>query len=330
MRNIVAADYSLRERTRQKSIVLAYNDIASDAPFQLPRTAGNNLPLPSVGEGWGEGAISQVAFADSSQFLLAQATVQPSAEDLAETPDVQFTDAIRAKAQELGGKPLKIYEWVRNNIEYAPTYGSIQGADQCLQSKICNDMDTASLLIALLRVSGVYSHYEYSTVEIPIEQAMNWVGGVTDPKMVGTILATNGIPAKMLVSGGTYKAVQLEHVYVSAFIDYIPSRGAVHRQGDTWIPLDASYKQYDYKRGMDLYAAMEINGVKYIQDYIADTSSLTLLPELQSVFPAYTISPYQYYSKRLIDYIDANSPAATSQDVWKENNSFICSRHKGR
>jgi cell wall-associated NlpC family hydrolase len=305
-------------------------------PFQLPLTAVDKLPLPSVGEGWpvpsevkphsgGEGAIPNSAFAipnwdtssaDSSPFLLAQATDQPIAEDLAETPDVQFTDAIRAKAQELGGKPLKIYEWVRNNIEYAPTYGSIQGADQCLQSKICNDIDTASLLIALLRVSGVYSHYEYSTIEIPIEQAMNWVGGVTDPKMVGTILATNGIPAKMLVSGGTYKAVQLEHVYVSAFIDYIPSRGAVHRQGDTWIPLDPSFKQYEFKRGMDLYAAMGISGEKYLMDYITDTSSLTIPTELQASFPAYTISPYQYYSKRLFNYVDTNLPAATYQDIF--------------
>src|SRR6185369_5781045 len=111
---------------------------------------------------------------DTTALLLAQVTGQPSAEVLAETPDVQFTDAIRAKAQELGHSPVKIYEYVRNNIEYAPTYGSIQGADMCLQSKICNDIDTASLLIALLRVSGIYAHYELSTIEIPIDKAMNW------------------------------------------------------------------------------------------------------------------------------------------------------------
>ncbi len=283
---------------------------------QLPRTTGNNLPLPSVGEGWGEGANPQLAFSDSSSFLLAQATVQPSAEDLAETPDVQFTDAIRAKVQELGGNPVRIYEWVRNNIEYAPTYGSIQGADMCLQSRICNDMDTASLLIALLRVSGIYSHYVYSTVEIPIEKAMNLVGGVTNPNMVATIFATNGMPVRNVISGGTIKAVQIERVTVSAFIDYIPSRGAVHRQGDTWIPLDPSFKQYDFKRGMDLYSAMGISGEQYLLSYITDTSSLSIPAELQASFPAYTISPYQYYSKRLFNYLDANFPDATYQDIF--------------
>ncbi len=35
---------------------------------------------------------------------------------------------------------------------------------------------------------------------------MNWVGGVTDPKMAGSILSANGIPAKVLISGGTIKS----------------------------------------------------------------------------------------------------------------------------
>jgi hypothetical protein len=146
-----------------------------------------------------------------------------SAADLAETPEIQFTPAIKAKAQELGYKPLKIYEWVRNNIEFVPTYGSIQGADMCLQTKQCNDIDTTSLLIALLRASNISARYVYGTIEIPIDKAKNWVGGATDPNMVGTILATNGIPAKTLISGGTVTAVQLEHVWVC-----IPTIPATH------------------------------------------------------------------------------------------------------
>jgi transglutaminase-like putative cysteine protease len=298
----------LASKPKQKPVLLVFNEFESDIPFQLPRPIAKHV--------WSEGAIPQVVSADATPFLLAQAIDQPSAEDLSETPDVQFTDAIRVKALELEGKPVQIYEWVRNNIEYAPTYGSIQGADMCLQTKICNDMDTASLLIALLRVSGVYAHYEYSTIEIPIEKAMNWIGGVTDPRMVGTILATNGIPAKVLISGDAIKAVQLEHVFVKAWIDYIPSRGAVHNQGNTWIPLDPSFKQYQYRRGMDLYTAMSVSGEKYLLDYITDTSVLTVPSELQTSFPEYTISPYQFYSKRLFSYVNVNFPAATYQDVF--------------
>jgi transglutaminase-like putative cysteine protease len=83
--------------------------------------------------------------------MLLALTDPLTTDDLAETIEVQFTPAIQAKAAELNHNPTKIYNWVRNNIEYVPTYGSIQGADYCLQTKQCNDMDTASLLIALLR-----------------------------------------------------------------------------------------------------------------------------------------------------------------------------------
>ncbi|MDH4163570.1 MAG: hypothetical protein OEW15_12905, partial [Nitrospirota bacterium] len=270
-------------------VQLAYNGPASDMPFELPR--------PSVGEGLGEGVVPLPNFvfsdanpessfsaspslrvAASGSLMLAQATVDlPTADDLAETPDVQFTPEIQAKAQEIGGNPVKIYEWVRNNIEYAPTYGSIQGADQCLQSKICNDMDTASLLIALLRTSGIAAKYQYATVEIPIEQAMNWVGGVTDPKMVGTIFATNGVPVTLMKnSSSVYKAVQLEHIFVQAFIDYIPSRGAVHRQGDTWISLDPSFKQYNYTQGIDIKSAVPFDAQTFADQLVATATTNTV------------------------------------------------------
>lgn len=81
-----------------------------------------------------------------TQNILLAAAIPPAASDLAETIEVKFTPAIQAKAAELGHNPHKIYEWVRNNIEYVPTYGSIQGADMCLQTKQCNDFDTASVL----------------------------------------------------------------------------------------------------------------------------------------------------------------------------------------
>ncbi|MCY4044094.1 MAG: hypothetical protein OXE99_03315, partial [Cellvibrionales bacterium] len=40
----------------------------------------------------------------------------PLSEDLAETPDIQLTDNIRAKAAELNHDPVTIYNWVRNTI----------------------------------------------------------------------------------------------------------------------------------------------------------------------------------------------------------------------
>lgn len=77
----------------------------------------------------------------------------------------------------------------------------------------------------------------------------------------------------------------MEHVWVEGYVDYIPSRGAVHKQGDTWIPLDASYKQYTYKTGMDLYSSLTFNGDQFMNGYISDMQDIT---------------PYQHYGKQML------------------------------
>ncbi|MCI0469597.1 MAG: transglutaminase, partial [Nitrospirae bacterium] len=94
------------------------------------------------------GSLNGLLSAANEPILLAALT-PPASSDLAETIEVQLTPAIQAKAAELNHNPTKIYNWVRNTIEYVPTYGSIQGANMCLQTKQCSDFDTASLLIAL-------------------------------------------------------------------------------------------------------------------------------------------------------------------------------------
>ncbi|MDH4164546.1 MAG: hypothetical protein OEW15_17930 [Nitrospirota bacterium] len=307
-------------------VQLAYNDIASDAPLQLPLPSGDNVgTVPEwLNRGMrGDFDVSFPVFAFSPNSELetlnlaaASAVDLPTVDDLAQTPEVQFTPDIISKAQELGGNPVKIYEWVRNNIEYAPTYGSIQGADQCLQSKICNDMDTASLLIALLRTSGIAAKYQYATVEIPIEQAMNWVGGVTDPKMVGTIFATNGVPVTLMKnSSSDYKAVQLEHVFVQAFIDYIPSRGAVHRQGDTWISLDPSFKQYNYTQGIDIKSAVPFDAQTFADQLVATATTNTVEGYVTNVNSALVQQTMQDYQTQVQNYIQQNHPNATVGDV---------------
>jgi transglutaminase-like putative cysteine protease len=174
--------------------------------------------------------------------------------DLAETIEVQLTPEIRAKAQELEYKPVKIYEWVRNNFEFVPTWGSIQGANLTLLTRQGNAIDTASLLIALLRASGIHARYVTGTIELPIEKIMNWAGGFTDSLAALDFMSSGGIPTKGLVSGGNVVKAQMEHVWVEAWINYFPSRGAKHinGKGDTWVSLDPSYKQYTYTNGIDI------------------------------------------------------------------------------
>lgn len=241
----------------------------------------------------------------------------PSQSDLAETIEIQFTSAIRAKAAELGNHPVKMYEWVRNNIDYVPTYGSIQGADMCLQTKQCNDIDTASLVIALFRVSGIHARYAYGTIERPIEKVMNWMGGFTDPMSALRLIASAGIPVKGMTVGGQVKYVQMEHVWVEAYIDYIPSRGAKHRtgQGDTWIPLDASYKQFTYTQGVDIKTAVPFDVQSFI-DQIKNTATINETEGYATnVNSLYIQQHMQAYQTQVQNYISQNYPNATVGDI---------------
>ncbi len=213
-----------------------------------------------------------------------------------------------------------------------PTYGSIQGADYCLQTMQGNAFDIASLLIGLLRVSGIHSRYVLGTVEIPIDEFMNWGGGFTDPNAAADFFASGGIPTTVLKSGGKIVKVRIEHIWAEAYVDYIPSRGARHKagQGDTWIPLDASYKQH-------IYTAPTINiqevipfDAQSIIDQIEASATINeeegWVTNIDSLFIQNTM---EGYNAQVEDYIIQNYPDATagellcSKEIIKQEYSYL-------
>jgi hypothetical protein len=239
----------------------------------------------------------------------------PTDADLAETIDVQLTPEIKAKAAELEHKPVKIYEWVRNNIEFVPTWGSIQGAHMTLLTQQGNAFDTASLLIALLRASGIHARYVMGTIELPIEKVMNWAGGFTDPTAALNFIASGGIPVRGLVSGGKIVAVQMEHVWVRAFVDYAPSLGAVHKEGDTWIPLDASFKKYNYTEGVDFKTLVPFDGQSFADQLKASSTVNEQEGYVTNVSSSVVQTALSDYNARLENYVSQNLPNATAADI---------------
>ncbi|HAD04830.1 MAG TPA: transglutaminase, partial [Desulfuromonas sp.] len=242
---------------------------------------------------------------------------QPSIEDLAGTVDAPMTPAIEAKALELGHDPLKIYNWVRNNIEFVPTWGSIQGAQLTLETRQGNAFDTASLLVALLRASGVHARYVMGTVVLPIGKIQNWAGGFTDPLAALDFMSSGGIPTTALLEGGKVTQARFEHVWVEAWIDYFPSRGARHQngQGEMWIPLDASFKQYAYTQGLDLQSAVPFDAQTFV-DQLKATATINeaqgYATGVNGQLVQQTLSDYQ---GRVEAYIAQQHPNATVGDV---------------
>lgn len=315
----------------------------SKEAFEKDLTRTNQTALPEK--------TKDVTFIDHVMDTLVPnahaASPPPTPEDLAETIEVKFTPDIIAKAAELNHDPVKIYNFVRNTIEYVPTWGSIQGAQYCLETKQGNAFDTASLLIALLRASNIPARYVMGTIDVPIDQAMNWVGGFTDPQAALDFIASGGVPVKALLENpngginpgqigainnlsgaapvtdppkGQIKYARMEHVWVEAMVKYMPSRGSKHVQGkgDTWIKLDGSFKQYEYKKGVDIASAVPFDGQAFIDQAFASATINEIEGYVTGLNSTLISSSFENYKNQVSNYFDSQNPEASVGDLIGE------------
>lgn len=259
-------------------------------------------------------------------FMSAQRAA-PLPADLAETDEVQLTPAIRAKALELGNNPVTIYNWVRNSIEFAPTAGAIQSAQDTLDKKRGNATDTASLLIALLRAANIPARYQFGTIDVSADKVQNWVGGTTKPEAALQILNQGGIAATGIASGGRITTIRLEHVWVNAYVNWTPSRGNRNAsasqhlnpndQLNAWVPLDASYKQYSYTQGMDLKTQVPLDANALLTAAQQGATVNEAQGWVQNLNQTAIQSQLGAYQTRLKTYIDSTptGPNSTVGDV---------------
>lgn len=87
-----------------------------------------------------------------------------------------ITPEIALLARGLNYDALKIYEYVYNYIEFEPYYGSKKGAQLTLLEKSGNDFDQSSLLVALLRASGLNPNYKSGACTFTYEDISSWMG----------------------------------------------------------------------------------------------------------------------------------------------------------
>jgi len=238
-------------------------------PFEL-RKAVPIKPKTSKEEFISQGLINQplphyAALGDFDYSTLADAS---NPEYLAQSDEVNITQAIQNKAAELDYDAVQIYNFVRNNIEFVPTWGAVQSAELTLGAKRGNAMDISSLLIALFRASKIPARYVHGTIELSQTKVKNWFGGWENINNVLTFAYSNGLPAMTITGGGKIDAVRMEHVWVEVATDYYPSRGAKNYKADAWIPLDAAYKQYTFHEGTDALTASGVDINTTLQSFI--------------------------------------------------------------
>lgn len=218
--------------------------------------------------------------------------------------DNAVTDKLTSLALSLSHDPVQIYQYVYNNIEYVPAHGSIQGADYTAQSLKGGAIDQASLLIALLRISNVPARYVYGSIDVDIEQAMNWVGGVQEPIAAQNILSQGGVPNTLLLAApDDIIGLNIEHVWVEAYID------------DTWQAIDPSFKQYDYQEGINLEEAIDIDEATLVANI---TSGATIDEHegwVQNVNQEAIETELTSIQSQIESYINAQYPDATVEEI---------------
>ena len=187
---------------------------------------------------------------------------------LAASDEIILSDAIKAKAMQLNYDPVKIYHYVLNEIEWQPTWGAIQDADLTLSAQRGNAMDISSLLLALLRASKIPARYVHGSIDIEKERFNNWVGNFQDINAGMTFAASGCIPLAPVTVDGVFTKIRMEHIWVEAAIDFHPSRGAKNKAADSWVEMDASFKQYEYLQGLDVETIAEINPEQIATDFI--------------------------------------------------------------
>ena len=281
----------------------------TELPFGVPKSK-NREPIQNAT------ALKKQLPVDPSEVTPKGRSSAPDASYLVATEDVKITDEIKALAEELDHDPVKIYNWVYDNIRFIPTYKSIQGSQQTLDNNAGNATDTSSLLIALLRASGIHSRYAYGTVRIPAEKVMNWVGGVTVPEAALHLIAQGGIPVAYESHQGRITHFNIEHMWVDAWIDFIPSRGAKHIKGDKWVSMDASFKQYEFTEGMDIENNVEFDKEGFVKQFTDNIVANEAEGWTQSNVDQIAIqAQLENYQAQIEQYIKQTNPDATIDDV---------------
>ncbi len=253
---------------------------------------------------------------DLLQNLEGEATSgDPADADKAATTEIILDAKIVALAAELGNDPVKIFEYVRNNFAYEPYFGSVKGAKRTLIEKAGNDMDQASLLMALLRASNVPCRYVFGTIEMPTADAGKWVG-VDEPNQIAKVFTANDIPVQLINSGGTVGTIRLDHVWVKAYVDYFPYRGAVNEQSDTWIEIDPSFKQNTFTDNHELEYTVGIDPGTLLTNIKAQSTVETDPSAAINVPEPYILSEIYSYATPIRSYLAANS--LTTENVFRQ------------
>lgn len=174
-----------------------------------------------------------------------------------ETLNDELEDLV-TNPSKLNSDPVRIFEYVRNNVVYEPYFGSVKNASKTFKDNSGNDLDQANLLLNMLRTAGIPARFAYGTIGLDLDDAADWLG-VSEPGAMVDVLRKGGVPCELRYEGNQPVELLTDHVWVTALVNVEPFRGADNGGvGDTWLDLDPSFKQHRFAYH-DLASAISMN-----------------------------------------------------------------------
>lgn len=161
--------------------------------------------------------------------------------------------------------PDLIYEWVYNNIEYEPLYGSNKGALGTLLDRRGDDADQAILFVTLLNAAG-YQQTGYINVGLIMQgsEISSWLGVPNDCNAIQYMLDGGGIPYAqdpnndpICNADGTLNEIEVLQFYA----------GLQFPNNNTWYFFDPSFKYHNVENGVtNLPSIMGYSQAAFLSD----------------------------------------------------------------
>lgn len=194
--------------------------------------------------------IATPALADVPAVIIADAPiVAPSAaltyygNPASPTPPASRDPLVEEIARSLRYDVDRIFEHVRDNVEFVPIFGVQKGARGIVLDGHGTAFDQAQFMVEALRESdaqaatGYNPRYELGKITLAQSDFASWTG-VGDAATATKLLARGGIPATVTGSGSSF-SVELLHVWVKATI------------GGTDYVFDPSFKPHQTVSGIN-------------------------------------------------------------------------------
>ncbi len=202
-------------------------DVRHNAVATVPQAVADAPALQTL-------VLGANPIAESNDFGVALASLAGSSVHLDLPSNLPGEAAgIADLAARLFYSPTRMYQWVRNHIEFQPYAGAMKGAEAVWQTRAGNAWDTAALLAALLNEAGLTTRFVSGPVTMTEATAMEYLGTVT-PYAALSVLYHAGLNP---VSDETNQQITFDHAWVEVDLS------------GSWTPLDAAWKYRAHRDG---------------------------------------------------------------------------------